>query len=197
MLTLYHAPKSRSSRFIWLLEELGATYSVEYVSIPRQDGSGAADPRNPHPDKKVPALVHDDVLITESVAIALYLTDLFPKNGIGPQVGDPKRGPYLSWLAYYAGVMEPLLVTKFSGVGEADWVKRNWRTPAEMETRILDALRAGTYILGSQFSAADIIVTSMGLFARQALPADAIVDDYLRRTSTRPALQRALAKDSG
>src|SRR5262245_14348909 len=99
MLTLHHAPQSRSTRIIWLLEELGADYRLQITDIPRPDAKGAADPSNPHPDKKVPALVDDGVLVTESAAIVAYLTDKFPQAGIGPVVGDPDRGPYLSWLA--------------------------------------------------------------------------------------------------
>ncbi len=87
------------------------------MNIPRMDGSGAADPDNPHPDKKVPALVHDGVLVTESAAIFAYLTDLFPHAGIAPVVGDEKRGPYLSWLAYYAGVIEPVVSFETAGAG--------------------------------------------------------------------------------
>ena len=100
MLTLYHAPQSRSSRIVWLLEELEAPYALHITDIPRMDGSGKPDPSNPHPDKKVPAIVDDGVLVTESAAICLYLTDKFPAKGIGPVVGDPLRGPYLTWLAY-------------------------------------------------------------------------------------------------
>ncbi len=73
---------------IWLLEELGADYEIAYVEIPRADGTGAPRSTQPHPDKKVPALVHDGALITESAAIMLYLTDLFPDAGLGPKVGD-------------------------------------------------------------------------------------------------------------
>jgi glutathione S-transferase len=61
---LSRSSQSRSSRIIWLLEELGADYELVITNIPRQDGSGAADPRNPHPDGKVPALVHDGGLVT-------------------------------------------------------------------------------------------------------------------------------------
>src|SRR5687767_15011209 len=64
MLTLYHAPQSRSTRIIWLLEELGAEYNLIYTNIPRMDGSGGPDENNPHPDKKVPALAHNGALIT-------------------------------------------------------------------------------------------------------------------------------------
>ena len=56
MLTLVHAPRSRSSRFLWLLEEIGEPYDIQYVSIRRSDGSGALDPTNPHPHGKVPVL---------------------------------------------------------------------------------------------------------------------------------------------
>src|SRR5262245_16832534 len=98
MLTLHHAPRTRSSRIVWLLEELEAPYQIQYTTIARADGSGGPDAANPHPDKKVPALVHDGALITESAAIILYLTDLFPEAGLGPRVGDRQRGPYLSWL---------------------------------------------------------------------------------------------------
>ncbi len=64
MITLYHAPKSRSSRFIWLLEELGTPYEVVYVSI-RHGDAGGPDPKNIHPEGKVPALVHDGKLVME------------------------------------------------------------------------------------------------------------------------------------
>ena len=45
MITLYHAPRSRASRFIFLLEELGAPYELAEVTIRRGDGSGALDSR--------------------------------------------------------------------------------------------------------------------------------------------------------
>jgi glutathione S-transferase len=80
MITLYHAPQSRSSRMIWLLEELGQPYEIRPVSIFRpMTGAGSPDPTNPHPDKRVPALEHDGSLVAESVAIVLYLTDAFPE----------------------------------------------------------------------------------------------------------------------
>jgi glutathione S-transferase len=65
MLTLFHAPRSPSSRIIWLLEELQVDYRVETVNFPNPDGSNA-DPKNPHPHGYTPALVHNRALITES-----------------------------------------------------------------------------------------------------------------------------------
>jgi len=66
------------------------------------------------------------VVVFESPAIALYLTDRFPQNGIGPVVSDRKRGTYLSWLAYYGDVLEPAFISEFMKMevprGAAGWV---------------------------------------------------------------------------
>lgn len=197
MLTLYHAPQSRSSRIIWLLEELGAGYTLRITDIPRPDGSGGADPSNPHPDQKVPALLDDGVLVTESIAIILYLTDKFPDVGIGRPIGHPERGPYLAWLAYYAGVIEPVINLQFAGLGDNVLLQRTFRDAAAMHRRILGALEAGPYLLGTEFSAADILIVSIGQFVREALPAGEPVDSYLARCTARPALARAALRDRG
>src|SRR6185312_3532431 len=118
MITLFHRPKTRSSRFLWLLEELGAPYEIKSVTTRTRDGAGAIDPANPHPHGKVPAIQDSDdgTVVFESPAIVLYLTDKFPKAGIGPTVGDHDRGAYLSWLSYYTGVLEPAFMSKFMNV---------------------------------------------------------------------------------
>ena len=197
MLTLYHAPQSRSSRIVWLLEELGADYTLRITDIPRADGTGAPDPANPHPDKKVPTLVDDGVVITESIAIVQYLTDKFPGAGLGPTIGDPKRGPYLGWLAYYAGVIELVVNLEFAGLGDSAVMQRTFRDRTAMNRRLLEALDPGPYILGEQFSGADILIASMGQFVRAMLPTGPPVDAYLERCNARPALARAVAKDAG
>jgi glutathione S-transferase len=197
MLTLFHAPQSRSSRIVWLLEELGADYELRITDIPRMDGTGAADPANPHPDKKVPALVDDGILITESIAIVQYLTDAFSAAELGPRPGDRQRGPYLSWLAYYAGVIEPVVNFAFAGLGDNPALQRTFRDRAAMDRRVLTAIQQGPYILGDKFSGADILIASLGHFARAMLPANAVVDAYLERCNARPALARANAKDRG
>jgi glutathione S-transferase len=197
MLTLHHAPRSRSSRIVWLLEELGAPYELKITNIPRQDGTGAADAANPHPDKKVPALVHEGTAITESVAIIQYLTDLFPQAGLAPKIGEPQRGAYLTWLAYYAGVIEPLVVMNLAELSEHPGLKRTFTSLDAVNHRLLEAISAGPYLLGERFSAVDILITSLGQFARQMLSKDPAIDEYLKRCASRPALARAMARDEG
>ncbi|HET8696297.1 MAG TPA: glutathione S-transferase family protein [Gammaproteobacteria bacterium] len=196
MLTLYHAPRSRSSRFIWLLEELGVPYDIERVSIRRGDGSGAVDPKDPHPHGKVPVIVHDDTAVFESSAIALYLTDAFPDRGIGPRVGDPQRGAYVTWLAYYAGVLEPAFLSKLMKIdvprGTAGWVSTD-----EAMAYITGALASGPFLLGNRFSAADVLYGStFALFlGNPLLPESEILRSYVTRCTARPAYAAAAAKD--
>lgn len=190
MLTLIHAPRSRSTRFLWLLEELGVDYDVQVVGI-RRPGGGERDPANPHPHGQVPALIHDGVLITESAAIALYLTDAFPAAGLGPRVGEPGRGPYLSWLAYYAGVLEPVITNRWKGRADDD----DNAAYAILDSRLKGALEAGPWLMGGTFTAADILFISLIQFAREMLPPHAVYDDWMARAQMRPAFARAIRKD--
>lgn len=197
MITLYHHPKTRASRFIFLLEELGAPYELKTVTLRRADGTGAIDPANPHPHGKVPAISDDGAVVFESPAIALYLTDKFPQNGIGPVVGDPKRGAYLSWLAYYGDVLEPALMSKFLNTpvprGTAGWV------PIEEAMEfVIKTLTAHPYILGDTFSAADVLyATTFGMFgASPMLSKSPVIEAYVKRCLERPAYARATAKDA-
>src|SRR5678815_2590318 len=118
MITLYHAPRSRSSRIIWLLEELGAEYRIELVPIVRGDGTGtpASDSYLAiNPLKKVPSIEVFGEIVTESGAICLFLTDSHQRKQIGPLPGAGTRAEYVRWLFFYAGVLEPAATARFQG----------------------------------------------------------------------------------
>ena len=194
MLTLFHAPQSRSSRIVWLLEETGADYDIRYVDIFRSmTGTGGRDPANPHPDGKVPALLHGDALVTESAAVALYLTDLFPEAGLGAPVGSPERAAYLTWLAWTAGEMEPAYWSSISGQTEGDAVAQA-RFDAVI-ARLFGALERGPYLMGERFTAVDVMVGSALAWGREYSPDSALLDAYLARIMDRPANAAATAKD--
>lgn len=198
MITLFHRPRTRSSRFIFLLEELAVPYQIKLVTTRTADAGGAVDPANPHPHGKVPAISDDGVIVFESPAIALYLTDKFPQAALGPVVGEPARGAYLSWLSYYTGVLEPAFMSKFMKIevprGTAGWVPVEEAMPA-----VLAALTPGPYLLGERFSAADILYgTTFAMFSQSPLlPKSPLIDAYVQRIVTRPAYARAQARDSG
>jgi glutathione S-transferase len=197
MLTLFHAPRSRSTRFIFLLEEIRVPYEIKVVNIRRSDGSGAVDPDNPHPLGKAPALIHDGVIVFESPAITLYLTDTFPAAGLGPQAVDKGRGAYLSLLSYYSGVLEPAFVSKFLDTpvprGAAGWA------PVEEALAYIEGLlAAGPFLLGQEFSAVDILYgTTFAMFKNAPiLPRSPIIADYADRVVARPAFARAQKNDA-
>jgi glutathione S-transferase len=198
MITLYHRPKTRSSRFIFLLEELGAPYEIKQVTVRTSSGEGAVDPANPHPHGKVPAIKDNETgdVVYESPAIALYLTDKFPNAGIGPTVGQRGRGAYLSWLAYYGDVLEPSVMSKFQNSpvprGTAGWVVLE-----ETMDHIVATLSKTPYLLGDAFSAADILFgTSFAIFSGAPfMPKSEVIDLYVKRVMERPAFARAAAKD--
>jgi glutathione S-transferase len=189
-LTLYHSPSSFSSRILWLLEELEADYTIELVSYPKADGSNA-DPRNPHPHGYTPALAHDGQVVTETGAVALYLTDLFPQSEVGVPVGHPLRARYITWLFYQVGLTEPLVYMKGHRLLAQDAAMSH--LDREMMRHIEATLAAGPYILGERFTAVDILYMSLFEHARPLLGTSAVLDAYLARAD-RPARRRAMAK---
>ncbi|WP_313620973.1 glutathione S-transferase family protein [Achromobacter sp.] len=197
MLTLYHAPRSRSFRILWLLEELGVPYDTEMVSIHGHDSTGRmrADYIDIHPHRKVPALVHDGVPVFETPAIALYLTDLFPQAELGPVVGDSQRGPYLTWLAYSTGVFEPAMVERaFKTPHQA---ALGWASADEVEQVLTRVLQTRTFFLGDRFSAVDIVLGGSLQYMMQVkiVPESPVFNAYVERLGDRPAMHRALQRD--
>ena len=196
MLTFYHSPQTRSTRVLTLIEAMNLHDWVEVreVSITRFDGSGRADPANPHPEGKVPLLVHDGVEIWESAAILLYLTDLFPDAGLGVPVGDPLRGRYLSWLAWYAGVMEPVLIHDAAGLAHP-FLSATFRGVAEMRDRLSRALGQGPWLVGDRYTAADLLCSSPYLWFQDLDPGCDLIRDWVARCAAHPARMAATKRD--
>jgi glutathione S-transferase len=201
MITLYHAPRSRSSSILWLLEELQTPYQIEIVPIVYGNGQGTPAPdsyRRIHPHKKVPAIDHDGVIVHECAAIALYLADAFPKAGLAPAIGDPRRGPYVTWLAYWAGPMNSIVTARFRG-WDKEGAATGFGTFEDMESFMASTLEAHPFVAGDKFSAADVLVGGAIEFFMQGgvLSKRKTFEDYLQRLSERPAKARALTKDNG
>lgn len=194
MLTLYHAPMSRSSRILNLIDEMGIAGQVTIIptDIPRQDGSGARDPRNPHPEGKVPVLLHDGAMITESAAVILYLTALFPGSGMAPKPGTPAHAACLSWLFWYGGVMEPVL--EAAGISHP-YIAATFRGHPEIVARLRGALAKGPWLLGERYSAVDLLIHSSYAFFNEATPDDPLIRDWVARCMARASVARTRASD--
>ena len=191
MLTLYHAPNSRSTSVLQLLHELGVTDQVktEIVTIPRPDGSGATDPKNPHPEGKVPYLTDGNDFVRERAAIVLYLTDRFPDAGLGRSVDDPQRGAYLSWLVWYQGVLEPVTIINWAGI-EHPAITASLRDYDTAIQRLDEVLSKQPYLLGKEYSAADLLCAGpFATFADQMKVTPAITD-WVARCQDRDSVRQ-------
>ncbi|MEL6960216.1 MAG: glutathione S-transferase N-terminal domain-containing protein [Pseudomonadota bacterium] len=197
MLTLFHSPMSRSTTMVSAIDEMGLTAEIDIRLTPirRADGSGGQDPDNPHPDGKVPALVHDGAVITERPAILIYLSELFPQAAAIRPVGHPQRGPFLTWLAYYAGVVEPVLVADAAGLTHP-YLSHTFRGPKELAHRMANTLSDGReYLLPDGFSTVDLLMASPFLWMRDALPDDPKVVAWFDRVAARPSVITAAQRD--
>ncbi|GAA3872667.1 glutathione S-transferase family protein [Celeribacter arenosi] len=196
MLTLYHSPHSRSTRIVALIAALDALDKVDIkpVHIKRNDGSGHADPANPHPDGKVPLLVTEDgEEIRESNAIMLYLTDHFAAGG--PGVGQKGRGTYLGWLAWYGNVFEPVHVLTFAQA-EHPIFTATWRGVTEAVAALETALSDGRpYLMGDSITAADMIIVSTYFWFPDGVPDVPVIRDWVARCADHPAFKTANAYD--
>ena len=196
MITLYHRPQTRSGSIVWLLEELGAPYETKIVeSLRGPDGSGKRDPNNPHPHGKVPVITDDGHTIFETGAIAVYLTDKFPKAKMGPMPGDAMRGEYLSWLFYRPGVMEPAFMERRYNIPHV-YGAMGWGTPEEVEQVINDHLSKNKYFLGDEFSAADIMVGGGVFFMTQfkMMAETDVTKEYCARITARPGFAKMMQR---
>ncbi len=197
MLTLYHGPNTRSSSIIQLLIEMDVLDQVDIrvVGLVRQGQFGAPDPANPHPEGKVPFLDHDGTLIRERNAIILYLTDLFA-NPMGVQIGDARRGSYLSWLAYYGNVFEPVMVAHIAQI-EHPAFHSTFRGPQELYASLARTLAHQPYLLGDTYSAADLLMVSPFLFMPDFAPDNAQVTAWIERCGARPSIKMMKEYDAG
>lgn len=192
----YHAAHSRSLSVLILLEELAAPYELTLI-----DMKGGAQ-REPaylavNPMGKVPAIMAGDALVSEQVAIYIYLADRYGLGGLAPALDDPARGPYLRWLVYYAACFEPAVVDKAMKRDPAPLAMCPYGDYQTMFETLIGQLSQGPYILGDRFSAADLLwataLTWMTSF--KIVPDLPVIMDYIARVNARPAVIKARARD--
>lgn len=213
MITIYGVLRSRATRPVWLLDELGADYTL----VPVVQAYRLADPQAPdaplntaspeflaiNPMGQVPALDHDGFCLSESMAITLYLARVL--------TGDPcprdarEEGAAVQWamLASCAVETPALDVLMTHARGEAASAAGQAKLAAATAAlarplaRIEAHLAGRAWLVGDRFTVADILLAEAVRYAQPHPPALApfpAVQAWIARCQARPAFQAMMAR---
>ena len=192
-IVLYYHPYSRAANVVWMLEEVGVPYQLKYLDIL------AGEHKLPeilalNPMGKVPILQDDKTTVTESAAIGLYLADRYALGRLAPAPDDPDRGTYLRWSLFAPSVIEPGSMAK-----AANWTFREsnagFGNYESMINCMQSAIAGRTWLLGEQFSMADVIFGGTVSFMLRFKMLEPLPEftSYSERLEQRPARQRTNA----
>ncbi len=199
MITVHHLNNSKSQRIVWLLEELGLDYQLEFYT---REPTLAAPPamRDIHPLGKAPIVEIDGRVMAESGAIIEYIVHRYGKGRLMPDPASADYAQYLEVLHYAEGsantiLLVSMIVTMF---GIDNPMLTGFRDSAvKLHLDYIEGLlEGGDYFAGDQFTAADLHIT----FNLQMAQASNLIGDrprmlaFLDRVTTRPAYRRAIDK---
>jgi glutathione S-transferase len=200
-LTLFYAPRTKSGRVRWMLEELGVTYELKLIDLEKGEHN-RIEYRRIHPLGEVPALIDDDLILVDSTAICMYLADRFADRNMSPPAGSADRGRYYQWMALASTAVEPIVQTIFdTTVVSPDPQKsppilaaamQRWREVGKM----LDVAMAGrAYFVGERMTAVDVVIGSILMWAGQMDLLEELPDlkSYAHYLASRNAYKKAAA----
>ena len=184
-IVLYGSQSTASLVVHWLLIELGVEHELRMLDFDKREQK-SPEYLKLNPQGRVPTLLIDGQVLTESAAIAMHLADLYPQAGLAPAIGTPQRAAYYRWMFFGAYTLMPAYRGWFypdepAGADNIDKVKASSRAALESAwQQVSDHLEAnGPYLLGERRSAADFLLTMLMRWSRN-MP---------RPTDTWPALQ--------
>lgn len=203
-LKLYHAPRTRSIRVKWLLEEIGLPYSVEDVQFKTRPAGDEAYAKI-NPLRKVPALTDGETVVCESLAIMQYILGRYaPESALNVRPDEADYGRFLNWLHFgEAGMLMPVSLL----MGHTVLLPEDKRSPemaawSKVETdKVIAALaEAGIedreFIAADRFTAADISVVYMLFLLKLIGQFDDLpesVKSYFKRMTERDGWKTATA----
>jgi glutathione S-transferase len=175
-----------------MLEEAGLAYDIEVVDIRDPGRQDSAEFRAASPMRKVPALVDGDVQMAESAAICLYIADRYCSGTLAPALDDQERGRFLYWLMYTPAVVEPTMSEKINKI-QPNRGRNGWGDFDSMIGTLSNGIGRGPWILGEQFTAADVMLGSSVHFLQlfKMLDDAPLLLEYVDRCRQRPAFKVA------
>jgi glutathione S-transferase len=194
---LYHLPRSRSTRALWTLMEIGAPYELTVMDGPDRQ---SPEHRGRHPLGRVPAIEDDAGSLFESGAIVLALADRHPEAGLNFALGTRERELVYQWVLFAVAEIERW-TAQFRDEREQDPERAAAAAErvAAAAAAVEDALRGHQFMVGERLTAADIMLGSILGWARSLGLLDALpeIERYLAALTARPAYVAANAPASG
>jgi glutathione S-transferase len=189
---LYWSPRSRSFTTLWLMEETGQPYERVLTDI-STDANKTPEYLAINPMGKVPALADGDAVMAESAAICAYVADRYPQAKLAPALDDLRRAKYLQWLFFAPSCIEPAILQTYLKL-EIPAVSAAWGSATQTFDVLDQALEKGPWLLGDDFTAADVAIGAGMNFAIRMfkmIPTRPNFDRYLDACAARPAFQTA------
>jgi len=179
-----------------MLEELGMDAELKYVDF-KTNAQKEPEFLALNPMGKLPVLVDKGAVITEVAAIGLYLADRYSLGNLAPSLSDLSRSQYLRWALFSPSVIEPALAAK-AGNFEFRASAVGWGTSDAVVETMHHALSKGRYLLGEDFSMADVIFggTLRFMLRFKMLEPAPRFEEYAALLAARPQLQRAEARNN-
>jgi glutathione S-transferase len=169
---LYGSPSTASQVVHWLLIELGIPHELRMLDFDK-DEQKSPEYLRINPQGRVPALVIDGQVLTESAAIAMHLADLHPQANLAPAPGTKARGDYYRWMFFCAYTLMPAYRQWFypdepAGAASMDAVKARSRAMLESAwQQVAEHLSDnGPFLLGENRCAADFVLTMLMRWSR-------------------------------
>lgn len=202
VVTLYHFPRTHSTRVRWWLEEAGVVYDSKLVDI-RHGEQDTEEFRKISPLGRIPVLVDGDLIVHDSLAICLYLGFRFPDSGLCPHVGTRNFASYLQWLVLANADLDRV-VGRFYAAHRARFLGKTRSALTLTEDSFLKLLAiydgqlaTSPFLVPERLSGADIFTASILAFADSIglVPSGGPVRRWLDRMTRLPSYERALAPE--
>jgi len=198
---LYHSPKSRSLRVLWILEELGLSYELEIYPLRHILVGKHKTPEflAKSPLGLIPVLEDNQTTLYESGAICSWLADRHPQAQLSPTLDAPLRPLWLQWMFFSNATLEP---AAFDLVRHTKILPAKYRSQYRVESARKQLLECASllesvfkkqdFILESGFSAADIMLSTTLQWIENELEDFTYLKQYLQNISQRPAFIKAI-----
>lgn len=198
MITLYHLGVSQSDRIVWLLEELGLPYQLEWYDR-GEDGLAPAEYRALHPVGTAPIIRDGELVLSESTAIAEYISQRYGNGRLSVAPDQANYADYLYWMQFSNNLQTVFFTKLAAGNSTADDNKLMLtfqRREAAFYQLLNDRLGQVPFLAGDELSCADILtvfnLTTLPMFGGRAVDDLANVQSYLQRITARPAYIKAM-----